>query len=236
MGGVGYVLESLLDLIWPRRCVVCGKMLGEDEHYLCTSCLDDIPLTWFWAWGENPAEQRLWKKIGIVSAACLYFYRNSSPYNVLVQDVKYRGNIRLGVMLGRMLGERMKSSGRFNSLQAVVCIPLHPLRKWKRGYNQAEVEARGIAGALGIPLETNLLKRRRYTRTQTKLKGDEAKGRNVKDAFALNESAARRLEAEGICHILLVDDTLTSGATIAEAAGMLSPRFLVSVAAMAFVE
>ena len=232
---VGYVLENLLDLLWPERCPVCGSVLGDKESKVCNECLDDMPLTRFWSWRGNPAEERLWKKIGIVSAASLYFYRNSGPYNILVQEVKYRGNLKLGSMLGRMLGERMKESGRFNSLQAVVCVPLHPLRRWRRGYNQAEVEARGVAEALGLPLICDLLHRTRRTRTQTKLKG-EKKEENVRDAFAVNEKAALRLEAAGVSHLLIVDDVLTSGATIASAASRLTPRFLVSAATMAFVE
>lgn len=228
-------MRGLADLLWPERCPVCARVLGDGEKEICEDCLEDMPLTRFWSWSGNPAEERLWKKIGIVSAASLYFYRNSGAYNILVQDVKYRGNTALGFFLGKMLGERMKASGRFNSLQAVVCIPLHPLRKWRRGYNQAEVEARGVAEALGIPLVCDLLRRTRRTATQTKLKG-EKKDENVKDAFKVNGKAAARLVSAGISHLLIVDDVLTSGSTVASAAGLLCPQFLISVATLAFVE
>lgn len=232
---VGYVMKSLADLLWPERCPVCGRVLGDREEKICEECMEDMPLTRFWGWAGNPAEERLWQKIGIVSAASLYFYRNSGPYNILVQEVKYRGNLKLGNMLGRMLGERLKSSGRFDSLQAVIFVPLHPLRRWRRGYNQAEVEAQGVAEALGIPLVRDLLHRTRRTRTQTKLKGRD-KEKNVKDAFKVNEKAALKLESAGITHLLMVDDVLTSGATTASAASRLTPRFLISVATVAFVE
>lgn len=232
---VGFVLKSLANLIWPEKCALCGNFLEEGETCLCSKCLCDLPRTWFWSWSPNPAERRLWHLTGITSAACLYFYRNQSPYNILVQRVKYQGDRKLGAYLGRMLGECLAASGRFASIQAVVCIPLHPLRKWRRGYNQAEVEARGIALAMGVPMIPDLLRRRRYTRTQTKLKGS-AKARNVAGAFTLNEKCARSLNERGICHILLVDDVLTSGSTIAEATASLMPEFIISVATLAFVE
>lgn len=235
MSEVREVLESIGDLIWPRRCAVCNAVLDEGEECICRNCLDDIPLTRFWLWSPNPAEERLEPLMGVTSAASLYFYRTEGPYNILVQNVKYRGDLRLGKMLGGMLGRALLESGRFSSVQAVVCIPLHPLRRWRRGYNQAEVEAAGVAEAMNLPLVRGLLRRSRYTRTQTRLKGSE-KARNVKGAFTLNRRRAEELAARGISGILLIDDVLTSGATLSSAAGVLKPRFEVSVATMAFVE
>ncbi len=237
------MLISFRDLFFPRRCTVCGCMLTTDETHLCGGCAEDLPLTRFWAWAENPAEERLWHRAGFVAAASLYFYRYSGGYANLVKEIKYGGNLRLGRHLGRMLGEHLRSCGRFDDVQAVVPVPLHPLRRWKRGYNQAEIIARGIAEGLwpderdarSRRVETHLLQRRRYTRTQTKLHGGQ-KGRNVKKAFRMNGRAAARLASEGIRHILIVDDVLTSGATISAAATPLMEHFLVSAATLGFVE
>ena len=83
---------------------------SESDGHICPDCLDDIPFTWFWSYTPNPAEEKLLKKVGIVSAACLYFYRRGSKYNSLVKSVKYGGRSDVGVLLGRMLGERLLES------------------------------------------------------------------------------------------------------------------------------
>ena len=226
------------DLVFPRRCIVCEGVLDTEEKYICAKCGKDIPFTWFWAFGENPAEERLWKRVGIVAAASLFMYRKGGGYAELLHEVKYGGNLKLGRELGRMLGVRMRESGRFAEVQAVVPVPLHPLRRWKRGYNQAEVIARGIAEGLSgekISVETHLLRRCRYTRTQTKL-DVEKRRKNLQNAFGLNTREMERLKRLGIGHILVVDDILTSGATLEAAIKPLLPHFLVSVATIGFVE
>jgi len=233
--------SAVADLIWPRRCIVCENLLqGHSDglgNWICEECLQDMPLTRFWRWEENPAEQRMWKRVGVVSATSLFFYRQEGGYGNLVRDVKYYGNFRLGISLGYTLGAYMKESGRFaqEGVDAVVPIPLHPFRKWKRGYNQAQIEALGVAKALGVPLAEGLIIRKRYTRTQTVL-SEEEKRRNVKNAFSVNLRMARKLAGKGVTHILVVDDVMTSGATLSAAVTPLMELFSVSVATLGFVE
>jgi predicted amidophosphoribosyltransferase len=108
------------------------------------------------------------------------------------------------------------------------------LRRWKRGYNQAEAIARGIAAALDLPVETALLRRSRYTKTQTRLRG-AAKTRNVADAFRLDANRSVQLQSDGVRHLLLVDDVLTSGSTLAACAAPLrAAGFRISCATLAF--
>ena len=229
-------IKAFLGLFFPQLCPVCGKCLEAEEQFLCGRCEEDFPYTWSWAYGDNPMEQRMWERVGIVAAASLFFYRRESGYAELIRKVKYDGDQALGYHLGRMLGERMRTCGRFGDIQAVVPVPLHPLRRWRRGYNQAEILALGIAeGIGGLRVETHLLKRRKYTRTQTRLSA-ESRYSNVKDAFAMNPRKAAKMASEGVRHILVVDDILTSGATLAEAVKPLLDPFLVSVATAGFVE
>ena len=234
--GVGPAWNALSDLLFPRECVVCGGKLDVGEDSICGTCLCDVPYTRFWDWDENPAERRIWKYAGIVSAASLFFYRYEGGYASLVHQVKYGGRPDLGRRLGFSLGRKMADSGRFCSVQAVVPVPLHPLRRLRRGYNQAEKIADGIAEGLGgLPVVTGLLQRNRITRTQTRLSGEE-KRRNVSGAFEADLESARQLAASGIRNILVADDVMTSGATLSAAIHPLMEAFRISVATIGFVE
>lgn len=236
MDRIKHGTKAFLGLFFPQLCPVCGEKLETGEQFLCIECMEDFPYTWSWAYGDNPVEQRMWERAGIVTAASLFFYRRESGYAELVRKVKYGGDQALGHHLGRMLGERMRTCGRFGDIQAVVPVPLHPLRRWHRGYNQAEAIARGIAKGLGdIGVVTGLLRRCRYTGSQTALSA-EGRAANVRDAFAMNPRKAAKMVSEGVSHILLVDDVLTSGATLAEAVKPLLDSFLVSAATAGFVE
>ena len=226
-------LKGLRDLFWPRRCCVCERGLDIDEEDICPECFSDIPLTYFWDWDENPAFEKLREKASVKAAACLFFFHHGAPYNHIMHSIKYGGGRLLGYRLGFILGRHLAGSGRFGSIDAVTSVPLHPLRRFKRGYNQAEVIARGIAAAMGLPYTGNLLVRRRYTRSQARLATEE-KARNVSGAFRLRENEAKKMAGLGTCHILLVDDTLTTGATLGECACALCEKFAVSVAALAY--
>lgn len=227
-------LRGLRELFFPRRCVVCGGFLSMDEQDLCTDCLAGLPLTYQWEIGQNAAFERLARRFEVEGAAALLFFGTESDYRKILYRIKYGGRCQLGYQMGLRLGTCLTGSRMFRRCQAVVPVPLHPLRRWRRGYNQAEAIARGVAAAMGLPLETSLLQRSRYTRTQTRLRGD-AKTKNVQGAFRLDPTVAARLQEAGIHHLLLIDDVLTTGATLAAAAAPLLPAgFHVSCATLAF--
>lgn len=226
-------VRGLRELFFPRKCVVCGRVLSIGEEDICEACIDGLPLTWQWCVVQNTAFERMARRFDVEAAASLIRFGSESDYRHIVYGIKYGGRRALAVRMGRMLGGYLASSGEFRRCQAVVPVPLHPLRRWKRGYNQAELIARGVAEALGIPLETRLLRRRRHTRTQTRLHG-AAKARNVAGAFAVDAAWAGRLREEGLTRILLVDDVLTTGSTLAACAAPLIPEgFRMAVATLA---
>ncbi|MCF0173218.1 MAG: ComF family protein [Bacteroidales bacterium] len=273
---LGLSLRSLRDLFFVRHCVVCGARLEPPEHYLCGSCLEDIPFTYFWSYSENAAMERMAPLCHIREAASLFFYRtatdearNGAPAD-LIKAFKYEGEVALGTMLGEMLGQRLAQGGLYGAVDIVVPVPLHPLKKFRRGFNQAEVVAQAVCGAMVredavLPdggsgcfsvspdgasdrpaacsrrmqrrplLCTDLLRRSRYTSTQTRRTGAE-RASNVAGAFRLAPKTLARLKSDGAKHVLLVDDVLTTGSTLAACAKVLEPHFTVSVATLAFVE
>ena len=215
---------------------MCGKALEADEKFVCPDCRSDIPLTRFWIYSENAAMERLGSLCHVYNVASLFFYRHGSGYTNIVTEFKYGRRELLGRWAARLLGEYMASGGLYGDVQAIVPVPLHWRKRWRRGFNQAEVIARSVAKSLGgIPVAANLLHRRRYTSTQTRKSSSERHG-NVSGAFALCKKEAERLHAAGIRHILIVDDVLTTGSTLAECIQLLEPHFTVSAATLGFVE
>jgi len=227
-------IRGLQELFFPRKCLVCGHVLAVDESDLCTACLEELPLTYQWLIVQNAAFERLARRFEVETAASLFFFGTASPYRSLIYAIKYGGRRKLARRMGKLLGTQLAENAEFRSCDAVVPVPLHPLRRWKRGYNQAEEIARGVAQILDIPLEGALLRRKRNTRTQTRLHG-AAKTRNVKDAFQMDGRRGTVLQRKGIRHLLLIDDVLTSGSTLAACAAPLQTAgFRISAATLAF--
>ncbi len=241
---------GLRQLFFTKSCPVCKQSLTGGKGPLCRQCMDDIPLTYFWDYSENAAMERFGTTCHLHNAAALFFYRHESPYCEIVRQFKYGRRLDLGLWAARLLGGYLASSGLYGGIQAVVPVPLHPLKRWRRGFNQAEIIARGVAERLGhggnggcaeaetnlsIPLEPHLLSRRRYTSTQTR-RGAASRQRNVSGAFAINRRELERLRAAGVRHILLTDDVCTTGATLSECIRLLQDHFTVSVATLGFVE
>ena len=206
-------------MVWPRRCGVCGGFLDTEERYVCAECLKDMPLTYFWSWRGNPAEQILW-----------------ASYKELLHAVKYGGNVATGRWLGRILGEKMREAA-YPLPDVIVPVPLHWRRQWKRGYNQAEVIARGISEGLSgdIPVLTDVLRRVRYSTSQTRMSVG-SKWENVSGAFVLRDPSEASQALAGR-HVLLVDDVLTTGATVEACWDVLRhiPDIRISYASVAFV-
>ena len=220
-------------MVWPRRCVVCGEYLAVDETFVCEGCLADMPLTYFWSWRDNPAEMILWARTYLEGVVSLLYYSRDNDYKELLHEVKYGGNVALGRWLGNMLGSYMLTS--YSGPEVVVPVPVHWRRRWKRGYNQAEIIADGIAEAMGgLPVMPHALRRVRYAVSQTRMSVG-SKWENVRDSFASGRAEeVRALEGK---HILVVDDVLTTGATAEACYNILHdiPGVRISYASIAFV-
>ena len=229
-------LSGLSDLFLTRNCTVCSGVLLCGEEHLCRRCLEDIPLTYTWCYSENAVMERLGARCRTYNAAALFFYRHGAPHTRIVTDFKYGRREPLGLWAGRLLGGYLLESRLYCGVQAIVPVPLHPLRRFKRGFNQSEIIARGISQMLpGTFVAPRLLRRLRHTSTQTRKSADERK-RNISGAFRVHSRELERLRAMGVTHILVVDDVLTTGATLSECVRALQDHFTVSAATLGFVE
>lgn len=243
-------IRDAADVMIPRVCAVCGCRLLIREKHICLSCLADMPLTRFWLMSHNPMADRFNEVIqkSLVKSDCppgprehyayaaaLFIYREDGEYRRITHHLKYHGDLSAGRHFGLMLGKRLASSDLFRDVDVVVPVPLHWMRRWKRGYNQAEIIASAVAQALGSRTDTDILVRCRRTRTQTRL-GVEEKAANVAGAFRVRPD---RKKDELPAHILLIDDVFTTGSTLGACfvalRSVFPPSVRISVATLGFV-
>ena len=137
---------TILDFIYPRYCNVCETLLDTDEIHICAKCLDDMPLSYHWSWRDNPAEEILWIRTNYDSVSTLFLYKREANYKYLLHNLKYKGKRDIGLYLGEILGKKMKPFHQ--NIEIIIPVPLHPFRKFTRGYNQAEAIAIGIQKGL----------------------------------------------------------------------------------------
>ncbi len=206
------LLSRVLDLICPRRCVVCGCRLGVTEQTLCTPCLMHLPRTGYGRCpSDNPVAQLFWGQVTIERAASLFFFSPHSETARIIYRMKYYGGVDTCLDMGRILAGEYAPTGFFDDIDVIVPVPLTFRRRLRRGYNQSEYLARGMAEVTGLPVETRAVMRTRFTVSQTQL-GRSGRMENVDGLFRLRKTAGtRRISGR---HVLLVDDVVTSGATI----------------------
>lgn len=204
--------EALLHLAFPHVCEGCGTDTLHPDHYLCVHCLDALPKTFYAGHDDNPVEQLFWGRLPIEQAAAHFYFTKESTMQHLVHQFKYYGHQELGRYLGRLMAYDLIVSHRFSDIDALVPLPLHPLKERKRGFNQATVLCKGMAEVLDKPVLKDVVVRSEFTETQTR-KSRVERWQNMQGKFQLVNTAA----AEGK-HLLLVDDVVTTGATL-EACG-----------------
>lgn len=223
------LFEYITGLFFPRVCAACGNTLMRDEDVVCLTCRHTLPKTGYETFPENPSAQLFYGRAKLNAVTSCFFFSKSGKVQHLIHELKYKGNHEAGVFLGQEIGKSIKEAPLFEKIDYLVPVPLHPKRQRKRGYNQSEMIANGIKETTGIPVANNCLVRVVNTATQTH-KTKEERYENVKDIFAVNN--APQLQGK---HVLLIDDVLTTGATIASCAAKLScvPDITISVATAA---
>ena len=198
----------MVDLLFPRVCPLCGNILQEKEEMICLSCLNDLPATGIRDPEDNPAARVFWGRIPFEGVVSFLNYEKGNRASRLIKEIKYHGNKELGYWMGRYFGHRIADVSPFTSADMVVPVPLHKRKLRQRGFNQSEYIGRGIAEILEKPLEPDILYRKIYNPTQTQ-RSRYQRWENVSGIFAVRENHS--LSGK---HILLVDDVITTGATL----------------------
>jgi ComF family protein len=201
--------SRLVDLIAPRACVVCGGRLGIHEFFLCGSCNLQLPRT---NYADNPYENDMarlfWGQLPVERCAALFFYQGGSGPSQILYELKYKNHPEIGEFFGRMIAEEWNDTGFFEGIDLIVPVPLAKERERQRGYNQSLHIARGIGSVTRLPIVTNAVSREQFVESQTQ-KDRWQRNENVEGCFRLNDGSALKGR-----HVLLVDDVVTTGATI----------------------
>ncbi|MBQ9650404.1 MAG: ComF family protein [Prevotella sp.] len=201
--------HRVLDLISPRLCVVCGRRLTVSEETICARCNLHLPRTGFWQDPyENEMAKLFWHQIPIERAAALFYYEAHSETANILYELKYKNHPEIGEVMGRLMAKELQSSGFFDGIDGIVPIPLAKKRQRQRGYNQSLEIARGISEVTGLPIYNKVARRSVFEGSQTS-KGRWERNENVEHVFELKDAAAIQGK-----HLLVVDDVVTTGATV----------------------
>lgn len=201
------ILSAFSHLIYPELCLSCGTALNAGEKLICLECRFSLPKTDFHLIKDNPAEKIFWGRVPVQMAASYLHFEKKSGIQSILHHLKYRGKKEIGRMLGHWYGLDLKKS-EIPRFDMIIPVPLHPSKFRSRGYNQSEWFGKGLSESLGIPVVTDNLVRIRKSESQTR-KSRFNRWQNVSGIFAVQypERLINR-------HILLVDDVITTGATL----------------------
>jgi len=226
------LINDFVSLIYPRTCEACERILFRHESMVCSKCLVTLPKSHFHHNPNNPLLKIMGGRVPLVNASSLYLFEKGGRVQRMLHAIKYEGQSRLAYILGCIAGKELKSDPLFSEAQVLLPIPLHANKLKSRGYNQSEAFATGIAKTMNLPIDTTSLIRAVETSTQTKKRKYE-RWENVAGIFELTD-----IKALSGKHVVLVDDVVTTGATI-EAAWLCLQNvegIKVSLASLAFAE
>lgn len=211
------IWTELLNLFYPRLCLLCENPLVEGEEQICLHCLADLPRTRYHLRENNPVEQLFMGKIPYRHASAFLRYEKGGSVQRLIHALKYHDNPEMGYRLGAWAARELQAdSSPLCQADLIVPVPLHPRKERKRGYNQAEEIARALGACWHIPVLPKALSRTRFTDTQTR-RSVYNRWQNVQEIFTVPDSLLWENK-----HILLVDDVITTGSTLAAAAAPLA--------------
>ena len=224
------IIKDFAHLFFPHVCAGCGTDTISLHTPVCARCIHRLPLTNFHFYANNPVEKYFWGRIPVRNATALCHFTGGSLVQQLLHQLKYKGNKEVGYLLGRMMGITLHESQRFSDIDMLVPLPLYAARQKKRGYNQSALISNGAGAVMNLPVNTDAVLRLSATETQTR-KNRVDRWKNMEGKFEVVNPAALAGR-----HILLIDDVITTGATL-EACGqeiLQIPGAKLSIATLAY--
>ncbi len=221
---------DFVSLIFPELCQACAKSLFRNEELICADCMYHLPYTDFHLQPQNAVAQQFWGRVPLEAASAMLYFSKGSRVQNLMHQLKYKNKPEVGVYLGKLCGKRLQENPLFVSADIIIPVPLHRQKQLKRGYNQSLSFAEGLSEKMLTPIGIDNLIRTASTESQTK-KSRTSRYENMKEVFAVKNTSLLTGK-----HILLVDDIITTGATLEACCNVLLqiPDVKISVAAIAY--
>ncbi len=201
-------VSNIFSLFYPNICVICENHLVQNEKVICSVCRHKLPETDFIENKDNLVENALKGRVPIRSGTALLFFRKKGVVQKLIHALKYQNRQEIGAFFGLWIGRQLRSSSRFNNIDGIVLVPLHPKRQKQRGYNQLTVFGNALSKELKVPVFDNVLVKIGQSYSQTK-KSRFNRFEKINERFHIEDTDILAGK-----HILLVDDVFTTGATI----------------------
>jgi len=221
---------GLLHLFYPHTCAGCGEHLTDNKQSICIDCFLNLSSTGFENIPANPVEKMFYGRLKIRAAFTSYYFTKNSPLQQIIHAFKYGSNRQVCIQMGFLMGKMIVDNQRIYPVDVLIPMPIHTEREKKRGYNQATLLCEGINQATNFSFNDHAIQRVKSTDTQTR-KGRSERWANVESGFYVNDNSIFENK-----HVLLVDDVITTGATLDSCGGVIlksNPASL-SVAALAW--
>lgn len=226
------ILEDLFRIFFPKLCANCENHLTKNEEIVCTFCRHDMPLTDFINYSENKITKTFYGRIPLEKATALLYFRKKGITKKLIHELKYKGNEEIGAFFGNWIGEIIKENNEFSDIDFIIPVPLHQNKLKKRGYNQVLKFGERVSYYLERPLLEEVLIKTSTSKTQT-FKDRFERLNTIDKQFYLNEVSILKNK-----HVLLIDDVITTGATLEACAKKIQKTegVKISILTMAFTE
>lgn len=206
--GILNYLNAFLHLLYPQICFGCGTDQVEKNRPLCNQCILDLPFTDYFSIHENSVEKIFWGRVPVQHAGALLFFTKDSLVQTLITELKYHHNKKVGILFGKLMGEAIAVEEKFKQIDLIIPIPISASKMNSRGYNQSKVITVGMQQVWNRPIVDDVLIKKSWSNSQTK-KDRKARLQQLPDLFFLQKPTS--IEGK---HILLLDDVLTTGATL----------------------
>lgn len=195
-------------MFFPKICGACNTTLVKSEQHLCVNCRTALPFTNFENIKDNPLEKKFFGRVNIEFATAMLFFSQTETVQQILHNIKYNEQKELAIFIGKLFGNRLLNNANFKDITVIIPVPLHPKKEHLRGYNQSALFAEGMSEVLQIAVQDKNLIRTVNTTTQTQ-KNRLERVENVENAFTVKYPEQLKNK-----HILLLDDVLTTGATL----------------------